>query len=224
MIVPEVIGRIVDSMRDDGSYTSWSKVGTTYTIVAENELLEDEWISLNDFDEFQATNVLSSAFDIVSDSDPTATGTYKSLEPFFMFGHRREISNLLLMKDKDKVFKYQKYPLFALRLPIIEDVEQDVHDVSLNIAILEFTSKNYRAQERYDNVITPILVPLYNEFLQKVQDSFELMDVGLPDHQKVDRPFYGVNELEGNVQYIFNDPLDGIELIDLELKLLNDNC
>lgn len=224
MIVPEVIGRIVDSMRDDGSYTSWSKVGTTYTIVAENELLENEWISLNDSDEFQVTNVLSSAFDIVSDSDPPATGTYKSLEPFFMFGHRREISNRLLMKDKDNVFKYQKYPLFALRLPIIEDVEQDVHDVSLNIAILEYTSKNYRAQERYDNVITPILVPLYNEFLQKVQDSFELMDLGLPDHQKVDRPFYGVNELEGNVKYIFNDPLDGIELIDLELKLLNDNC
>lgn len=224
MIVPEVIGRIVDSMRDSGSYTSWSKVGTTYTIVAENELLEDEWMSLNDSDEFQVTNVSSSSFDIVSSSDPDATGTYKSLEPFFMFGHRREISNRLLMKDKDDVFKYQKYPLFALRLPIDEDVLQDVHDVSLNIAILAFTNKNYRSQERYDNVIDPVLVPLYDEFLEKVQDSFELMNIGLPDHQKTDRLFYGVSALEGNEAYIFNDPLDGIELIDLELKLLNNKC
>jgi hypothetical protein len=224
MNVPEVIGRIVDSMRDDGSYTSWSKVGTTYTIVAENELLEDEWISLNDSDEFQATNVSSSSFDIISSSDPDATGTYKSLEPFFMFGHRREISNRLLMKGKDDVFKYQKYPLFALRLPINETVDGDVHDVSLNIAILAFTQKKYRAQERYDNVITPILVPLYTEFLQKVRDSFELMISDLPDHEKVDRPFYGISGLEGNEAYIFNDPLDGIELVDLELKLLDNNC
>ena len=208
MIVPEVIGRIVDSMRDSGSYTSWSKVGTTYTIVAENELLEDEWISLNDSYEFQATNVSSSSFDIVSSSDPSATGTYKSLEPFFMFGHRREISNRLLMKDKDNVFKYQKYPLFALRLPIVQNVVQDVNDVSLNIAILAFTDKNYRAQERYDNVIDPILFPLYTEFLVKVQDSFELMNLGPSDHQKVDRLFYGINALEGNEAYIFNDPLD----------------
>ena len=141
-----------------------------------------------------------------------------------MFGHRREISNRLLMKDKDNVFKYQKYPLFALKLPIIQNVVEDVHDVSLNIAILEFTNKNYRAQDRYNNVIDTILRPLYNEFLLKVQDSFELMNAGPPDHQKVDRLFYGINALEGNEAYIFNDPLDGIELIDLELKLLNDNC
>ena len=224
MIVPKVIGRIVDSMRDSGNYTSWSKVGTTYTIVAENELLEDEWISLNDSDEFQSINVSSSSFDIVSSSDPPATGAYKSLEPFYMYGHRREISNRLLMKNKDNVFKYQKYPLFALRLPIVEDVLQDVNDVSLNIAILAFTNKNYRAQDRYDNVINPILVPLYTEFLLKVQDSFELMNLGLPDHQKVDRLFYGVSALEGNEAYNHADPLDGIELIDLELKLLNDNC
>ena len=222
--VPDIIGNVVDSMRKTGSYSSWSKVSTTYTLVSENTLVENEWIILNDTDEFQSVNVTSTQFDIVSLSDPLASGTWKSLEPFYMFGHRREISNRLLMKDKDNVFKYQKYPLFALRLPIVQDVEGYIQDVSLNLAILDFTNENYRAEDRYDNVITPILTPLYSSFLEKVEESSEIMTIGIPIHQKVDRLFYGIDALEGNEAYIFNDPLDGIELIDLELKLLNNKC
>jgi hypothetical protein len=253
--IPEIIGRVVDAMRKTGSYASWTNTAQVYTFEADNELTEGEWVLILDtleshtafelifpiiftddlpdtiaadpaiFGMFQAVNVTSTSFDIISSSNPPVIGGYKSVEPFFMFGHRREISNRLLQKDRDEVYKFQKYPLFALRLPISETVTFDyLHEVELNLAILAFTQKNYRAQERYDNVIHPILMPLYFDFLEKIQNSGEIVGLGRPEHTKVDRLFYGVSELEGNEKYIFNDPLDGIELIDLNLKIIDNNC
>lgn len=253
IFVPEVIGRVIDDMRKFGNYTSFSNVGTLYTIQAENELVENEWILILDgtfglgfpftfpitftddipelledaavFGQFQAINVTSTSFDIISSSDPTSIGSYKSLEPFFMFGHRQEIANRLNMKDKDSIYKFQKYPLFVLRLDFPEEVTSDyVHEVSLNMAILAFTDKNYRAPQRYENVFHPVLMPLYFDFFEKVQDSSETMGIGRPKHTKIDRPFWGVEELSRNTAYIFNDPLDAIELQNLNLKLLDNNC
>lgn len=254
IIVPEVVSRIVDSMRETGAYTSISNVGTLYTLQTPNTLSEDEWVIVFNGEAvegfpytfpfilagdiaqiaetdpailgmYQAKNVTDNSFDIITAIVPTNTGTWKSLEPFFMYGHRREISNRLLMKDKDKVYKYQKYPLIALRLPIEENILYDsIHEVGLNIAFLAFTDKNYRAPERYANVIQPVLQPLYEDFMQKLQESSEIMNIGGIEHQKTDRLFYGVEALEGNERYIFNDPLDGIELQDLNLKLIENKC
>lgn len=260
IFIPEVIGRIIDSLREDGDYSSWSVAGSTYTINASNTLEENEWILILDtgvqlfgfeysfpiiftdnvdnmmdvndelyegeiFGMFQARNVTGTSFDIVSNVAPPANGGYKSLEPFYMFGHRREISNRLLQKDKDKIYKSQKYPLFALRLPIIENVTFDnIHDVELNIAILAYTDKNYRAPERYENVIHPILMPLYFEFLEACKSSGEIMNTGTPEHQKVDQLFWGVSETEGNTAYIFNDPLDAVEMLDFNIKIIDKNC
>jgi hypothetical protein len=129
------------------------------------------------------------------------------------------------MKDKDSIFKFQKYPLFVLRLDFPETVLEDyTHEVSLNMAILSFTDKNYRAPERYEEVFHPVLMPLYFDFFEKLQDSSETMSNGLPLHTKIDRPYWGVEELGRNVAHIFNDPLDAIEMQDLNLKLLDNNC
>jgi hypothetical protein len=142
-----------------------------------------------------------------------------------MFGHRQEIANRLNMKDKDKLYKFQKYPLFVLRLDFPEDVTADyVHNVSLNMAILAFTDKNYRAEDRYEYIFKPILMPLYFEFFEALQNSSELMNIGRIEHTKIDRMYFGVEELSRNTAHIFNDPLDAIELQNLNLKLLDNNC
>lgn len=248
IIVPEVIGRVIDSMRKQGTFTSWSKVGQVYTVTAVNELSEGEWVTITDsstgfpytfpfiftdglqtatgiFGTFQVSNVTLTSFDVTSSSDLPLTGTYKSIEPYFMYGHRQEIANRLNMKDKDKVYKFQKYPLFVLRLDFPEDVTFDnVHDVSLNMAILEHTEKNYRAPNRYENVFRPILYPLYSLFFEKIQDSGEIMNIGIAEHTKIDRMYFGVEELSRNTAHIFNDPLDAIELQNINLKLLDNNC
>jgi len=147
--------------------------------------------------------------------------------PYYMYGHRLEISNRLLQKDKDKDEKFKKYPLVALRLDISELVEADMTHYKLNIAILAFTKMNYNTEQRYEFIFKPTLQPLYEKFLQSLIGSKLFMwnsGFRYPRHTKIDRPFYGISELERNTKHIFNDPLDAIEILDLELTRKTKNC
>lgn len=151
----------------------------------------------------------------------TTTEENKALMPFYMYGHRLEIANRLLEKTDDPVYKYQKYPLIALRMDIPEWYEPDrILHYKLNLVIVAFTDQKWNAEQRMANVIKPVLAPLYERFIR------ELGNVGLfswegdsrrPPHTMIIRPFWGTSGPEGNAKYIFNDPLDAIEIIDLEI-------
>ena len=149
------------------------------------------------------------------------------LMPFYMYGHRLEISKRLLAKDKDKVFKYQKYPLIALRMDIAETVSNGIWSHSLNILILNYTNKGWNAEERMANIFIPVLYPIYERFMLELQNSplfFWSGNQDYPEHTKIDRPFWGIENQEGNVRNIFNDPIDAIEIIGLKLNQRVRNC
>jgi hypothetical protein len=150
------------------------------------------------------------------------TPTNVALMPYYLPGHRMEINSILLKKDNDKVYKYQKYPLIALRLDVAEEVdEMGFVNYNLNIVILTLTDKNWKYEQRLENIFKPVLIPLYERFIA------ELGNVGLfqwegdtrrPPHTRILRPFWGTEAREGNEKYIFSDPLDGIEIKNLQLK------
>lgn len=147
--------------------------------------------------------------------------------PYYMYGHRVEIAKRLTERGKDKILKYKKYPLIALRMDFPELVEDGVWKYTLNIAILMATEKGYNAEERYTNVFRPVLYPLYESFLLQLRNSGLFMwpaEQQYPEHTKYDRPYWGTAELEGNTENIFNDPLDAIELVDLKLNQRIKNC
>lgn len=145
-----------------------------------------------------------------------------ALMPYYLPGHRMEINAILLEKEKDMVYKYQKYPLIALRLDIPEEVDEDGFvNYNLNIVILTLTEKNYNYEQRKQNIFIPVLIPLYERFIA------DLGNVGLfqwegdqrrPPHTRILRPFWGTETREGNEKYIFSDPLDAIEIVNLQLK------
>lgn len=148
------------------------------------------------------------------------------LMPYYMYGHRLEIANRLLEKSQDSVYMYQKYPLIALRMDVPEDSDDGLNHYKLNIAIVTLTEKNWNAEERMTNVIKPVLAPLYDRFIR------ELGNVGLftwegdsrkPPHTAIIRPYWGTAQKEGNAANIFNDPLDAIEIVNLEL-IRSKNC
>lgn len=154
--------------------------------------------------------------------DPDAE---KPDQPYYMYGHRQEIANRLLEMDQDNVYKYKKYPLIALRLDVPEQHKGGLIDYSLNIAILDFTEKEWNSEQRYENVIKPILIPLYKRFLVELKQSgLFIINEEEPEHTKIDRPFWGTTQPEGNVKYIFNDPLDCVEIIGLKLKQRIKTC
>jgi len=148
------------------------------------------------------------------------------LAPFYMYGHRKEIANTLLEMNVDKVRKYQKYPLVALRMDIPEPYVNGITELRLNIIIAAYTDKNWNAEERMTNVFKPVLYPLYKRFLEELWKGGEFFWQGskIPDHTKIDRPYWGTAGTEGNVKYIFSDPLDVIEIIDLKIKKNFKHC
>lgn len=146
---------------------------------------------------------------------------YTAGDVYSMYGHRKEINKRLLTKNKDRVFKYTKYPLIALNMPFSEDVQEDgLINVSLNIAIMNYTDKNMNSNERYLSSFINTLEPLYELFIKALGDSGKFINMDYT-HTRVDRLFWG-NETQDN--YTFTDPLDAIELIDLNLILKNNKC
>jgi len=143
------------------------------------------------------------------------------LAPFYLYGHRLDIANRLLIKNNDVVYKYQKYPLIALIMDFPEIVSDGMAKYSLHVVILHSTDPNYTIEDRYTLVFKPVLYPLYfkfMEYLRKVGKFTWTGDQGYPPHTKIDRPFWGTVYDQGNAKYIFNDRLDAIEISDLKIS------
>lgn len=143
--------------------------------------------------------------------------------PYYLYGHRLEISNRLSKKELSKVEKYKKYPLIALNemhnpLP---KRRGNVYDWRLNIAILAPTKVEYYSQDREEKVFQPTLDPLYESFITQIRNSGLFFWSGLqdaPPHEVVRRKFFGIPDKEGNIKFIFPDFLDAIEILNLELS------
>ena len=141
-----------------------------------------------------------------ADTDNPGTGN----EPYFMHGHPLEIVDRLNQKDRDKTYKFQKYPVIVLFQDFPEEVGQDMtirSEGTFNLIIAKDTSADYNASERYTNTFRPVLYPLYDLLMKHIQRSglFKNVTAGLTPHTKTDRLFWGREGLYGNEGNIFND-------------------
>ena len=149
------------------------------------------------------------------------------LVPFYLYGHRLDIANRLLLKNMDSVYKEQKYPLIALIMDFPEVISNGMANYNLHLAILHLTESTYTIEDRYTKVFKPVLYPLYlllMEQLRKVGKFTWPGDQGYPPHTKTDRPFWGKVYEQGNASYIFNDRLDALEISDLKINKTIKNC
>jgi hypothetical protein len=141
--------------------------------------------------------------------------------PYYLYGHKVEINRMLLQRGKHHTLKFQLYPLVALNMDFPEDVVNGMQNYTLNLAILAMTDKDYNTEERYEHVFRPILYPLYRLFLKHLRFSGLFTwggDQEFPPHTKLDRPYWGIEQGQGNVRKIFSDPLDAIELLNLKIN------
>jgi len=143
--------------------------------------------------------------------------------PYYMYGHRLEIASILTTMGSNNQLKWQRYPLVALRLDMVENVDNGLLKVNLNLAILTLTNENYNTAQRYANVFIPVLYPLYTKLMTAIKTSGiyfwdQKENMAMPPHKKVDRPYWGTQFQEGNQKNIFNDPIDAIEILDLQIN------
>ena len=166
-----------------------------------------------------------------NDTDKPGVGVIQAASPYYMFGHPKEIINMLLKKDKHDVQKYNKYPLIALFQDFTEGIGEDQFVSSsvddLNLVIVMNTSQDYTAKNRYDNTFRTVLYPLYDLLIKHIEQSGWFKDVGpgLVPHDKIDRLYWGRSGLYGNEANIANDFIDAIEIQNLQLNMrLKQNC
>jgi hypothetical protein len=143
--------------------------------------------------------------------------TVNDREPYYIYGHPKEIAHRLSLKDKSATNKLRKFPLVALFQDFAEnhgELLSDDYNLSFTCIIVMSTNKNYTSQERYENTFKPILYPIYELLLKKMDISEYLItvDYELIEHIKTDRLFWGAAGIYGNEGLIFNEYLDAIEI------------
>lgn len=140
--------------------------------------------------------------------------------PYYDYGHRLQMANTLKLKETDKVKKAKKYPLFMLRLDTPERHENDMIFYDLNIVILAHTKRDYTTTDRFEEVIKPTLLPLYESFIKELKRSgLFVWGKGIkPPHTMIIRPYYGVLGAEANMANLFGDYVDAIEIQNLKIN------
>lgn len=89
--------------------------------------------------------------------------------PHYIYDTPKNI-NIRLKKENEAA---NKYPLIALKLEIEEDhVANGFVWYDLNLVFVNYSEQSQTTEQRFANVIKPILVPLYKEFLRALKNSW----------------------------------------------------
>jgi len=156
--------------------------------------------------------------DIIGDIAGKAITNFGS--GYYLYGHPLEIFNILSEKSQSETYKYKKYPLIALYQDFEESVNINERVIdNITIVIMTETDSNYTAPNRYTNTFTPTLQPLYEELIKQIKRSNYVSSDDY-QHTKIDRLYWGKNDVFGNSGNIGNDALDAIVISNLSLKII----
>lgn len=219
------IARVVSLMRRSGNYTAtlisgvWNISSDTKHLLAVKDYVYIGTVKARVTEVVDYLTFRIETFGLVV----SGTGVWYAASPYFDYGTRKTINRALLDKNNGE-YNYQKYPLVALRLPVVLDTVNSITTADINVLIATFTRKQYRPQERMANVFNPILYPLVRQFLNMLRLSGEFLSFDA-DYQQIDRMFYGTESGdEQNIANVFDDPLDAVEIRNLKLKFIADDC
>lgn len=139
-----------------------------------------------------------------------------------------ELIETLAQADQSDTERYKKYPLVHLVRDFSEERGQMMGvyaTVSLTIFIIHQSMCAYKVEDRETLVFKPVLYPIYYEFLNQLKKSSWVMNGGVDTfrHTKIDHVFWGDRQLEGS-KNILNDYVDAIEIRNLQLQILSQNC
>jgi len=148
--------------------------------------------------------------------------------PYYMYGHRLEISNQLSELSQRPKGQLKKYPLIALNtMSITPNIRGNVWDFNLNIVIGINVDLNKSSEQREAEIFKPILLPLYDAFKDAFSDSplgFMWQDLDFPPHTPMIKYFWGTEDKEGAMKNIFNETMCAIEIVNLKFSKEDNGC
>lgn len=155
---------------------------------------------------------------------------------YYNYGHPVELVATLTELSKNELTENLRYPLIALVTDFSETKDSPDYycKCKLNFIIINLTKPEYKAEQRTEISFKPVLHPIYEEFLNQIEKSKYFLikyDESIP-HMQVDRYYWGRNGTLDNEVWgkaavygaqgnIFNDYIDAIEIIGMELKVNN---
>lgn len=163
--------------------------------------------------------------DIVNEMNVDLLAAFQAIDPKieairYQHGHLLEIIETLVQYDKSPELRYEKYPLVIL-LEDIKEYNGDYYpELDLNVLLVHSTDKNYKSEQRYDNVFKPFLLPMYASLINNINNSKYLLepDVTTIDHTKTNRLYWGREALAGGTAVKLGDAVDAIEINFRRLK------
>lgn len=167
--------------------------------------------------------------DIVASVEADILTSLQAVDPniaalHYEHGHYTEINATLNGYENSENFFNKKYPLVALFEDIPETVDRfKVHSAILTVIICYSSTVADRSEDRYQKVINPILEPIYESLVEKINRYPGFMGYGFL-HRKIIRPYWGVQGKYGNRGNVFSDCLDAIEINDLKINYEQTNC
>ena len=147
-------------------------------------------------------------------------------------GHVLELINTLSEMDRDTQSQLCRYPLIWLVLDIKEQRGREIGQYGAmipNIIIAHYTEMTRKVDDRRAKVFSPVLEPIYREFMNQLSLHPSIME-GDPQaiqHDKIRRFFWGTQKeavVSDKSKVRLTDYLDAIEISNLQLNLLFKNC
>lgn len=149
----------------------------------------------------------------------------------FDYGYPSEVIGRTAQMTTTLQNRVKKYPLIGLFLNIGEQRATDVDVLSsakLTIFFCANRDPKFDSKQSYQNILVPILEPIYNSFLKHLGKSKDIIkpNAGLFKHGYSFNPNWGKEGFayfENGKKNVFNDFLDCILITDLEIKI-KQNC
>lgn len=144
----------------------------------------------------------------------------------YQYGHVKELIATLFQYDKSQGLKYTKYPLVYLLMDFAEKRGYEVGFygvININLILIHQTDPSYKMTDRMNNVFRPVLYPIYYSLLNAIADSpwINENDPQMIKHTKIDRGFWGTEAMDATV---LNDYVDAIDITNMQLTILSNNC
>jgi len=140
-----------------------------------------------------------------------------------------ELIQTLAQDDKSESMKMLKYPLVWLvqDFPETQGMQPGFYaETTLNIVIAHQTTATYKITDRYKYVFKPVLYPIYGALMEGLaaSDMINQNDPQIIQRVKWDRAYWGRKTVGGNDGNKLNDYVDAIDITNLKLTILNNNC
>lgn len=156
----------------------------------------------------------------------TATGG--DMTGCFIPGSITHIVTRLQEMSADPTVTDQRFPLIGFVHDFKTSYKQNstIPEVTVRLFIANLTAPDRRTEDRMTVNFIPILYPLFAELESQIMASNSFMkDYGKQLEMDVyDRMHWGKEGIYGPEKYEFNEYIDGIEILNLRLRLNPPNC